>query len=452
MPSLSAMTFNVLVGSPLPSFLVRQYVPVLGSRKGKIRLDLQQENLREINSDIIALQELHDDRVTASYSSAFSATHLLVYGDYFNWRGALMLSIISCVFAIMNWLLLSFLLVIFSISMWLFFTLLFSKEIGERAAIDLWRLPDYSDQSFFPNLFSNFGLVLALFAAGGTILLANFSELVAVSFFTGRTHGGLGLMINKKKLRVIAHETKTHLSQRGDILNMFKPRAFQLLLVEVLDNTTQERLPSSSLLPPPKYLFIINAHTNLGEDDHRSLQFDEIVSASSTASISEFCARAGVRKFVPEDIPVLLMGDLNAESHSPSVVGLMNSGCFIDVFADYRKVLSDSGNTVPSLTWDRDNPLTKTFNIEHDKRIDYILMKQDKSSSFEVSNSTIVCSKPPFTSDHYGVFAEFSTGSTRRFENRLSIAESRVDDMNPRNSTSSGNTSPIVGGPSPDPD
>lgn len=444
---ITAMTFNVLVGSPLPSFFVRRYVPLLGSRKGKIRLDLQQAQVSEVGADIVALQELHDDRVTASYSSAFAESHLLVYGDYFNWRGATMLTLISGIVACGLFLLLSFLLVIVSISIWLFFTLLYSEEIGERAAIDLWKLPNYSSEAFFYTLLSNFGLPFAIISVAIAALIANFSELVAVSFFTGRTHGGLGLMINKKKFRVIAHETRTHASQRGDFLNAFKPRAFQMLLVEVLDNSTKEQRPLS-LFSSSKYLLILNTHTNLGEDINRSLQFDEIISASSLTSIAEFCANAGVRTSLPENIPVMLMGDLNAESHSSSVIGLINEGGFVDAFADYRKMSSDTLS--PSLTWDSENPLTSSFNIEHDKRIDYILLKQDKAMSLAITNSSIVCCKPPFTSDHYGVSAEFDISSAERVDyyNRLSKTmidcEARVDDMNPRNGTSSGSTSPTA--------
>jgi hypothetical protein len=194
----------------------------------------------------------------------------------------------------------------------------------------------------------------------------------------------------------------------------------------------------------------------LGQDASRSLQFDEIVDSTSHSSIAAFCARAGVRHCVPENIPVLLFGDLNAESDSFSVKRLLEKGQFVDTFADYQKISSEkTGILGPALTWDSENPLTTSFNVEHDKRIDYILVRKNKASFLKVETVSIVCCKPPFTSDHYGVYAEFTACSTGRSislnsnGNRLdSNINGRVDDMNmnPRNSAS-GCTTP-TGGPS----
>jgi endonuclease/exonuclease/phosphatase family metal-dependent hydrolase len=447
MSAFSTLTFNVLVGSPLPSFFVRHYIPVLGSRKGKLRLDLQQNQLAEIGADIIALQELHDDRVTTSYATAFSNSHLLIYGDHFNWRGTLMLTTLISLVACFLWLSFICLLGIGSFSLLAFLTFLFPKEIDEQVATELFGVQSFNLQSFISNLLSTFGIPIAIVSVVIAISIAIFCDLVAISFFTGRTHGGLGLLVNKKKFRIIAHETKTHTSQQGDVLNIFKPRAFQMLLVEVLENPDIERKPSSSILPPPNFLFIMNAHTNLGKDSHRSLQFDEIVDATSHSSIAAFCARAGVRHCVPENIPVLLFGDLNAESHSLSVIRLLEKGQFVDTFADYQKISSEKTRILgPALTWDSENPLTTSFNVEHDKRIDYILVRKNKASFLKMENVSIVCCKPPFTSDHYGVYAEFTASSTGRTISVNSNVIARVDDMNPRN-TASGCSTP-VGGPS----
>ena len=86
-PSFSALTFNVMVGTPIPRPFAFEDVPLLGSPAGAPRLERQLEAVRAAGADLVGLQELHDCRVTRGYGAAFAASHVLVTGSHFNARG-----------------------------------------------------------------------------------------------------------------------------------------------------------------------------------------------------------------------------------------------------------------------------------------------------------------------------------------------------------------------------
>jgi endonuclease/exonuclease/phosphatase family metal-dependent hydrolase len=253
----------------------------------------------------------------------------------------------------------------------------------------------------------------AALAACGALAAAALlhSELVVVSFVLGRTHGGLGTLLRRSKFRLIASESRNLAHQGGDFLNLLRPRAFQALLVELVG-------------AEGSYTLILNCHTNLGSDAARSLQIDEVVRAGGPAALGAMLDRAGLRGLVrPEDVPVLLLGDLNATAESASVRAAAAEG-FVDSFLERRRP------DAAACSWDARNPLTNGYVKEPDSRIDYVLYRparyasagagaapegaspaapSDTADAFNIraAASSICLSRPPFTSDHFGIATDF---------------------------------------------
>ena len=201
-------------------------------------------------------------------------------------------------------------------------------------------------------------------------------------------------------MRLIASETRNLSHQGGDILNALRPRAFQALLVELVG-------------AEGSYMLVLNAHTNLGGDASRHLQINEIVQASSSDALAAMIERAGLRGVRPSDVPVLLLGDLNAPAHAASVRAVVEKAGFIDAFEERRLPAADA------CSWDARNPLTNGYVKEPDARIDFVLYRPaqragadagaDAEGGFNIraAASGICISRPPFTSDHFGVRADF---------------------------------------------
>jgi len=254
----------------------------------------------------------------------------------------------------------------------------------------------------------------AAIAACGALAAAALlqSELVVVSFVLGRTHGGLGTLLRRSKFRLIASESRDLAHQGGDVLNALRPRAFQALLVEFVG-------------AEGSYMLVLNAHTNLGGDASRSRQIDEVVRAGGAAALDAMLDRAGLRGLVrPEDVPVLLLGDLNATAESASVRAAAAAG-FVDSFLERRRP------EAAACSWDARNPLTNGFNKEPDGLIDHVLYRPARAAAgagagaapsasaeadananaaaFNISAaaSSICINRPPFTSDHYGLQTDF---------------------------------------------
>ena len=211
--------------------------------------------------------------------------------------------------------------------------------------------------------------------------------------------GGLGTLLRRSKLRLIASETRNLAHQGGDVLNALRPRAFQALLVELVG-------------AEGSYMLVLNAHTNLGGDASRHLQINEIVEASGSDALAAMIERAGLQGVRPCDVPVLLLGDLNAPAHAASVRAVVEKAGFIDAFEERRRPLADA------CSWDARNPLTNGYVKEPDARIDFVLYRPARraganadaeAASFNIraAASGICISRPPFTSDHFGVRADF---------------------------------------------
>ena len=220
------------------------------------------------------------------------------------------------------------------------------------------------------------------------------------------TAGGLGTLLRRSKFRLIASESRNLAHQGGDYLNLLRPRAFQALLVELVG-------------AEGSYMLVLNAHTNLGGDASRHLQIDEIVDASSPAALAAMLERAGLRGVRPDDVPVLLLGDLNAPAEAASVRDVVTKAGFLDAFEERREPAADA------CSWDARNPLTNGYIKEPDARIDHVLYRPSRradagagagiaanaeaAAAFDIraASSGICISRPPYTSDHFGVRADF---------------------------------------------
>jgi endonuclease/exonuclease/phosphatase (EEP) superfamily protein YafD len=105
------------------------------------------------------------------------------------------------------------------------------------------------------------------------------------------------------------------------------------------------------------------------------------------------------------DLPMALMGDLNAGPDTPSVTYLREMLKWCDTFE-----AKNPGD--PGLTWDYRNPYAEA---EHEKmaerRIDFIFIREQTGSFEKILSSRLVFNEPSvggvFPSDHFGVMTEF---------------------------------------------
>lgn len=105
------------------------------------------------------------------------------------------------------------------------------------------------------------------------------------------------------------------------------------------------------------------------------------------------------------DLPVALMGDLNAGPDTPSVAYLWKKLKWCDTF--YAKNPGDRG-----WTWDYRNPYAEAEREKMaERRIDYIFVREQVGSFEKIRSSRIVFNEPSkdgvYPSDHFGVMTEF---------------------------------------------
>lgn len=99
---------------------------------------------------------------------------------------------------------------------------------------------------------------------------------------------------------------------------------------------------------------------------------------------------------------VLLSGDFNAEpAHAP--MDRIRQAGFVDLFA--RRHPKE-----PGWTWDNQNPFIQSHSVRFpDRRIDYLFLRQEALTEFNVLDCKVVCQAPSpegtRASDHYGVLA-----------------------------------------------
>ena len=107
-----------------------------------------------------------------------------------------------------------------------------------------------------------------------------------------------------------------------------------------------------------------------------------------------------------QDLPVVLVGDLNAGLDTLSVTYLRETKKWCDTFE--AKNPND-----PGLTWDYRNPYAEAeCEKMAERRIDYIFIRERMGPFKKIKSSRVVFNKPSeegiFPSDHFGVLTEFS--------------------------------------------
>jgi endonuclease/exonuclease/phosphatase family metal-dependent hydrolase len=379
--TLSFLTYNVFIGTA--AALCAPKTPLLGGA----RLRAQVAGLRALSPDVLALQELHRDGLRDAYAAAFSRSHATVSGAYFNAKGLLALAawrgLAACALLALAW-------------------GAAAAAAGGQAAL------------------RSAALQLAppgAWAAGATAaaLAATFLWLhggaVAVHFLTGRVHGGLALLLRRSALAVRATATRNFAHQSGDALNWLRPRAFQVCLVEVLP-PPGEAQKEQQQQQPPRLLLIVHTHANLGHGEAgercRAAQLRELLDASSPSAVQALLEGAGLGALAdPAAVPVVCLGDFNAEFSSPSLQGSLAAGGFEDACAGAR-----------APTWDNANPLTNGVLLEPDARVDLVLFRRARAGeggdaapprlALQPLSEALVMNEAPYCSDHFGVLVRFA--------------------------------------------
>jgi endonuclease/exonuclease/phosphatase family metal-dependent hydrolase len=386
LPPFSTLTWNVLIGTPLPLVAPADFVPLLGAPgAGAARLAAQLALLTAGGDaalpDIIALQELHDDRLVAAFARAAARTH-----DVFFSRAA---------------------------------------RAGGAALFWAWRAALFA--AFFAALLGGAraagggggggGGALAALALGCGAAAAALAaralpaDCTAAQFLLSGTAGGLALLVRRGKFRALAFETRAFAHQAGDALNALKPRAYAALLLEAREGGKSGEGGAR--------LLVLHAHASLGADEHRGRQMAEAGGAAAPAAVAALAARAGLRADAPGAPPpaALLLGDLNAPW--PACAPALEPLGFADAFAAGAAAAAAAAGKAEAgaaadaadaaaraTTWDARNPLTRGLLIEPDARIDHVAWRAGGGAA--PTAARVVFDAPPFLSDHFGVRVDFA--------------------------------------------
>ena len=370
--SFSVVTYNLFIGTALSVFPPK--TPLLGGASCT-RLAPQLAAVAALKADVLGLQEVHKDSLVDSYRDAFAATHALVHGVFHNALGLGILVawrvVISCC---------------------------------ALAALGCLALAGDPPLSASPTYW-----VLAALAALCSSFFLVHKGVVAYHFLTGRVHGGLALLLRRSTFAVRASYVRNFTHQNGDILNLLRPRAFQVVLAEVLGS-------SSSSSSSPCLVLFFHTHANLGHGEEgercRASQLKEIIGAGSPAEVQRLLDAAGLHGVPPHSLVQVLLGDLNAEYSSASLQASLALGGFLDPCTDS----SSSSSSPPPPSWDNGrNPLTNGVLLDEDSRVDLVLYRNPEAGSAALTlspltsgSTSLVLNQPPFLSDHFGVRVHFA--------------------------------------------
>ncbi|MFH1208910.1 MAG: endonuclease/exonuclease/phosphatase family protein [Candidatus Omnitrophota bacterium] len=178
-------------------------------------------------------------------------------------------------------------------------------------------------------------------------------------------------------------------------LSKFKPVEQECLVMKT-------KSPTEDYL---RYVFYIQVDT--GEEKvalfntHLSWKADENeIRLKQTLELETFAQKKS------GDLPVALMGDLNAGPDTPSVTHLREMLKWCDTFS--AKNPGESG-----LTWDYRNPYAEAEREKMaERRIDYIFIREKTGLFKKIRSSRIVFNRPSgegvYPSDHFGVMTEFN--------------------------------------------
>lgn len=348
-----------MIGTPLPLVYPATFVSLLGSPgDGEKRLLSQLAMMQQHGlTDLLGLQELHDDSLVTAYTQAFSSTHDFLSTSTPGPRGQ----------------------VIF----WLWRGSLLAAALAACAWVGT------SSLTILPSV-----LLLALLLVSITFTLP--VRCTASQFLLSETVGGLGLLIRRSKWRVLAFETRIFSHQAGDWLNAFKPRAYAAALLE-------EREGSRSKL------LVLHAHASLGTDQHRGRQISETIAAASPQAVAAMMNRANglendgksTKTGEEELVACIFLGDLNAD-YDDCVGRIVEPAGFVDAFT--------AGKGCPDAkSWNNENPLAKNGLLKVPcARVDHILHRPGKGLGTPTA-ARVVYNEPPYLSDHFGIRCDFST-------------------------------------------
>ncbi len=249
-------------------------------------------------------------------------------------------------------------------------------------------------------------LVAAAAVAVIALLLRSDGFAVPLRFLTGRTQGGLGLLVRRGRLAVRAAATRVFAKQAGDVLNLLKPRGYQVALVELLGGGGSGGCAGA----PPQLVLLLHTHANLGRGSLGELlrrrQLRELAAAAEPPAIARLLAQAGLAGAVaPEAVPVVCLGDFNAP---------WSSGCLQGALAP---TLSDAWGAAsdfdPTPTWDHEgNRLCRDVLHEPTARVDLILYGEPRDAATGLALIPVAAAvrvdggKSP-CSDHYLARVDF---------------------------------------------
>ena len=178
-------------------------------------------------------------------------------------------------------------------------------------------------------------------------------------------------------------------------LSKFKPVEQECLVMKT-------KSPTEDYL---RYVFYIQVDTGKERvalfNTHLSWKADENeIRLKQTLELETFAQKKS------GDLPVALMGDLNAGPDTPSVTHLRETLKWCDTFGS-----KNFGE--PGLTWDYRNPYAEAEREKMaERRIDYIFVREKTGLFKKIGSSRRVFNKPSaggvYTSDHFGVMTEFN--------------------------------------------
>ena len=229
-----------------------------------------------------------------------------------------------------------------------------------------------------------------------------------LNFLSGSGHGGLAIAYRRSLFRPLGCWAHSFNEQRGDFLNYWRPRAFQVLLLE----------PTTTSLGGGRHaVAIVNLHLNHAGCDrtYRMQQLAQVVAFAEGPEV-----RAAARGL---PISVIVCGDTNAVEHEPSMRKMIAPADFGGHGYSDAFLCAGSGERN---TWQARNPLTHGYLVDPDGRLDYIFFKGPLTPSSAPGavasgvseKGSVPTVRPracrlqfasaPFISDHFGVLASFA--------------------------------------------
>jgi endonuclease/exonuclease/phosphatase family metal-dependent hydrolase len=337
MSAFSVLTFNTFAGSPHSFIPGTKAMPSLGSSS---RLPLQLEAIARMAPDIVCVQEAYCDYTADCYTRLSSRYEFCMYK-----RHPTLCGIIgkACIVFTLAGALCCF--IDFAV---MFVTSYFGK-------------PDVFESVWY-------GIAMISLSVSTSWYKCRMSALAA--WMSGQVAGGVMVLFNRERFELMETKSQLFQEQRGDWLNLFRPRGYNQLILKDTHLATE--------------VLVTNVHLNLGGDVFRQEQVREVLEsalAHSFAGNIHICC-----------------GDFNAHPQLRSASMATQEFGFIDTWAEHA-LPTETGDT-----WCHKNELTHVMFDVEDERVDYIFYK---SSNIVCDSAALVFDEPPYMSDHFGLLATF---------------------------------------------